>query len=181
MKQQGDRRGSGLITIGRVVKEWGLHGAVLVKPLTFSPERFRDLREVAVVQAGRSAGPERPLWKEVRFLSARRGSVVITFSDCHTPEGAKVYRGALLQTRASESPPLPEGFYYHHQIIGLTVVSAEGDLLGTVEEIIETGTNDVYVVRGEGAEYLIPALKGVVKEIDLERATMTVVPMETME
>lgn len=173
-----------LVTVGRVVKEWGREGAVLVAPLTFRPDRFKDLHEVAVVRAVRRGEDERseaPQWKEVRSVSVHQGSVVVAFADCHTPEEARGYRGALLQTRASESPPLPDGLYYHYQIIGLTVVSVEGQVLGTVEEIIETGSNDVYVVRGKGAEHLIPALKSVVREINLDTATMTVVPMETVE
>jgi len=69
---------------------------------------------------------------------------------------------------------LPRGRYYWHQIVGLRVVTSEGEEIGTVSEILETGANDVYVVKGEGGERLIPAIKQVVNEIAPERGEMIV-------
>jgi 16S rRNA processing protein RimM len=76
---------------------------------------------------------------------------------------------------------LPEGVYYHYQIIGLGVYTVDGDYLGKIMSIFETGSNDVYVVRGEDKEYLIPAIKDVIKEIDLEAKKMIVKLMEAEE
>jgi 16S rRNA processing protein RimM len=77
--------------------------------------------------------------------------------------------------RADDRPQLPDGEYYHHQLIGLQVVSDEGDILGILTGIIETGANDVYIVRSENdREVLLPAIESVILEIDLERSEMLV-------
>ena len=74
--------------------------------------------------------------------------------------------------------PLPDGSYYHFQIVGLTVFTVDGVPLGEVVDILETGSNDVYVIRDdEGKEHLLPALKDVVKDIDLEKGLMLVQPL----
>jgi 16S rRNA processing protein RimM len=88
---------------------------------------------------------------------------------------AEKYRGAEVRLRSSEIPGLPPGTYYHWQIIGLHVITEEGEPLGRVTEILQTGANDVYVVRGETqGEILIPAIEPVVREIDLEAQTVRV-------
>ena len=73
-----------------------------------------------------------------------------------------------------EAWKLPRGRFYWHQIVGLRVVTTEGEEIGTVSEILETGANDVYVVKGSGGERLIPAIKQVVTEIAPERGEMVV-------
>ncbi len=176
-----DKHGD-LVTIGRVVKEWGVRGEVRVALLTASTECFENLRQVAVSMPGKRGADEgKSVWKTVRSVSIRGASAILAFDDCRSPEEARKYRGAFLKTTASEIPPLPEGVYYHHQIVGLTVVTVEGERLGTVEEIMETGGNDVYVVRGQGREYLIPAVNDVVKGINLDDGTMKVALLEAVE
>ncbi|MGE5239227.1 MAG: ribosome maturation factor RimM [Chloroflexota bacterium] len=175
-------RGGELVTIGRVVKEWGVRGEVRVAPLSTSTECFESLREVAVAMPGKRGVDEGEyVWKMVRSVSVRGASVILAFDDCRSPEEARKYRGAFLRMTASEIEPLPEGVYYHHQIVGLTVVTVEGERLGKVEEIIETGSNDVYVVRGQGREYLVPAVRDVVKGINLDDGTMKVALLEAVE
>ncbi|HAI08473.1 MAG TPA: 16S rRNA processing protein RimM, partial [Dehalococcoidia bacterium] len=75
---------------------------------------------------------------------------------------------------ASEVPELPPGEFYHFQLLDLRVLTEEGEELGTVSDILETGSNDVYVVTGGSGEILIPALADVVKDIDLEKGVMLV-------
>ena len=74
-------------------------------------------------------------------------------------------------------PPLQKNEFYHRQIIGLIVVTPEGKKIGQIAEIIETGSNDVYVVKGQGKEYLIPAIKDVISCIDLSSGTVIIAPM----
>jgi len=84
-------------------------------------------------------------------------------------------RNELLSVRSEDIPDLPEGEYYHHQILGLHVVGENGDNLGTVIDILETGANDVCVVRQEsGAELLLPIVDATVLEIDLAKGIMRV-------
>lgn len=83
-------------------------------------------------------------------------------------------RGQPVQIPIEEAAPLRKGQYFQHEIIGLKVVTTEGKDLGRIEEILETGANDVYVVRGvDGGEVLLPAIQDVVREIDLERGLLT--------
>jgi len=165
----------GLVTIGRVLREWGVKGEVIVQPLTFDPKRFSELNEVAV-QVQDSIEQ-----RKIRLVRLHKNNLLIAFEGCETPEDARRYRGALIKIKESESPKLPEGVYYHYQIIGLGVYTVDGDYLGKIMSIFETGSNDVYVVRGEDKEYLIPAIKDVIKEIDLEAKKMIVKLMEAEE
>jgi 16S rRNA processing protein RimM len=85
------------------------------------------------------------------------------------------YRGQELFLGRSDLPTLAAGTYYHWQIVGLEVVTEEGEALGRVTEILQTGANDVYVVQAPGgAEILLPAIEPVVREIDLEAGRMRV-------
>ncbi|HWR90653.1 MAG TPA: ribosome maturation factor RimM [Dissulfurispiraceae bacterium] len=164
------------ITIGRIAREWGIRGEVLVMPLTFDPSRFGSLQEVFIGrdEGLQGRGPAEP--DSMKILSARTHgtSVRLLFEGCETPEQARSFRSARIMIRRSESPPLPEGIYYHYQIIGLTVYTVEDLYLGTVTAIAETGSNDVYVVTGGGEEILLPAIKEVIRSIDLEEGRMVV-------
>jgi 16S rRNA processing protein RimM len=74
--------------------------------------------------------------------------------------------------------PLPEGRYYHDQIIGLQAETSTGEPLGTIVEVLATGSNDVYVARLDERETLIPALKDVVRQIDIAGGRLIVEPVE---
>lgn len=87
-------------------------------------------------------------------------------------------RKAVIEVQKKYLPALPKNKFYHHQIIGLIVVNSEGKKIGQIAEIIETGSNDVYVVKGPGKEYLIPAIKDVILNIDLSSGTVTIAPMK---
>ena len=83
----------------------------------------------------------------------------------------------MVFVKISELPPLPEGEYYHHQLIDLKVVDLTGKELGTITEILETGANDVYLVTdAEGHEMLLPAIQDVIIRVDLEKHEMQVNP-----
>ena len=83
-------------------------------------------------------------------------------------------QGATLETPEAEAPALPEGAFYQHQIVGLTVRTTDGRDLGALAEIIETGSNDVYVVRGPEGESLIPAIPDIVLDVDLSTGVITI-------
>ena len=73
-----------------------------------------------------------------------------------------------------ESPRLPRGEYFHHQLLGLRVVGENGEELGSITEILQTGSNDVYLVSGAGKDILLPAIRDVIREVDLAQGVMRV-------
>jgi 16S rRNA processing protein RimM len=109
-------------------------------------------------------------------LSTHRGrpEVILKLGEVTDRDAAEGLRGLLVQVPESEAWKLPRGRFYWHQILGLRVVTTAGDEIGTVAEILETGANDVYVVRGDGGERLIPAITQVVKWINPARGEMLV-------
>jgi 16S rRNA processing protein RimM len=156
------------IQVGRVATAHGLKGLVRVAPSTDIPDRCRTLKEV-MVKTARAARLHRVLAaKEIA-----RGAWLMRLEGIEDRTQAEALRGAALLVREEDSPRLPEGIYYRHQIIGLRVVTTDGREVGAITDIIETGANDVYVT----AAALIPAIPQVVKALDLETGTMLIEPM----
>ncbi len=155
------------LVVGEILKPWGYRGEVKVQILTGFPKRLAKLKTAYLGPDARAVQIER-----ARLHS---GFAVMKFAGYDTPEAAAKLRGQVVQISAEEAAPLPQGQYYHHQIIGLDVFTPENQRLGTVEEILETGANDVYLVRREdGKELLLPAIQDVIQEIDLENKRMIV-------
>jgi 16S rRNA processing protein RimM len=94
--------------------------------------------------------------------------MLVRFRGVKNPEEAGLYRNTWVYVPTADRPALPEGEYYHHQLIGLNVISDEGRELGTLVDILETGANEVYVVRdANGDEVLLPAISPVILDISL--------------
>jgi len=103
--------------------------------------------------------------KSLKKFSSRYA--LVSFYGINDPETALKYRGAILSADKSLLPALHKEEYFYEQIIGLTVCTTDGNILGKVIDIFETGSNDVYVVKGSDKEYLIPAIRDVIREINL--------------
>lgn len=155
------------LAVGRLRRAHGVSGEIRMDVLTDFPERLEPGVQVY-------AGPQRqPL--RLRSVRSHQSALLVAFDGIDTPEQAGELRNLLVQVRADDRPALPEGEYYHHQILGLKVFSEAGEYLGEIREILETGANDVYLIRAEnGAEILLPAVEDVVLAVDLERAKMRV-------
>lgn len=154
------------LAVGRVLRPHGVRGELLLETLTDFPEH---LDEVETVYLGKAAEPH-PL-SGVRM---HRDQLLIRLADCPDREAAEAFRGQLVQIRVEAVAPPPPGRYYQYQLIGLSVITDEGEPLGEVVEVIETGSNDVYVVRGAAGEVLLPALRSVIQNIDLESRRVVV-------
>lgn len=103
--------------------------------------------------------------------------MLIAFDGFDTPETAGTLRNQNVYVRTDQIPALPEGEYYHHDLLGLKVMDMAGNFLGTLDEILETGANDVYVIKDDaGTEILIPAVPDFVLNINLETKVITVSP-----
>jgi len=157
--------------IGKVVTTHGIKGALKVMPLSDFPERINALKHVFVEKGGRAVRYN----VQDAFIHGRFW--VVHLEGVDSPEAAAKLVGSLLTVPLSERVKLPPDTYYLDQIIGLDVYTTEGEYLGRVTEILQTGSNDVYVVRPEEKEQkelLLPALKSVVKNVDLQAGRMEV-------
>lgn len=153
------------IVIGRVGAAHGIRGELRIIPLTDFPERFAALREVMV-------GDE---LLHIESVKPQGKNFLMRFREYTVREDAQKLTGRLLTVARAEAAPLDEGEYYVFDIVGLTVYDEENNELGTVENVLRTGSNDVYAVRSEdGREILIPALRKAVRTIDVPNGRMTV-------
>ena len=155
------------LIVGRVLGSHGVRGFVRVEPLTDDPERFASLKQVII--EGR----------EYRVSSARvsPGRILVKLEGIDTPEAARLLRNEYLRVPFEAAAPLPEGAYYHFQLVGLHVETTSGEPLGVLAEVLALPANDVYVVRGDRGELLIPAVRDIVTQIDLEARRMVVDPL----
>ena len=155
------------LAVGRIIRPRGIRGELKVEILTEDPARFKQLEMVYVG----------PLFLPYRVERARlhQGTVLLKLVGCDDRNAAEALRDLLVQVAMEDALPLEEGEYWVHQILGLEVWTTKGDLLGVVREVLETGANDVYLVRDRsGSQVLIPALKSVVLEINLDAGRMLV-------
>lgn len=104
------------------------------------------------------------------------GKTVVKLAGVDDRNTSETLRGKLLEVSEADLMALPPDTYFHHQIVGLSVVTTDGRELGAVAEILQTGSNDVYVVQGE-REYLIPAIGDVIKEVDLATGRLVLDPI----
>ncbi len=152
--------------VARIRRPFGIHGAVLL-------DLIIDNMDVLLTQGAITLGEShRPL--VIERLARHGQETIAQIAGSHSRETAEKLRGEVLWVRADLLPTLPEGVYYHYQILGLQVVTDDGRPLGQVVEILRTGANDVYVVRGESKEILLPAIESVVRKVALGEGTLTV-------
>ena len=152
------------LAVGRVLRPHGVRGDLLLEVHTGAPAH---LAEVETVYTGDEHTP-------YHLLSSRihRGQLLIKIEGCSDRGQAETLRGMLISVAIADAAPLKPGEYYHHEIIGLAVVSDQGEALGDITDIIETGANDVYVVSGPNGELLLPAIKSVILKIEPPQMTV---------
>ncbi|MGI5921661.1 MAG: ribosome maturation factor RimM [Syntrophomonadaceae bacterium] len=158
-----------LISIGKISGTHGYNGVIKVLPLTDFPERFNKLKKVKVTKANTV--------KEltIDYVKPYKTMLLIKFTEINTKEDAQLYNNALLQVEPKDVYELPAGYYYHFQLLGMNVFDTEIGLIGKIKEILETGSNDVYVVDSpQYGEVLIPALKEVIIDVNVDRKEMQV-------
>lgn len=159
-------------SIGRIEKPHGVRGEVVVALETDYPERIQPGLKVRLI-------PPDPGLGELT-VEAGRASVkgmVIKFERLDDRTGAERLAGRRIAVPAGQAVQLPRGAHWIHDIIGLEVFTQAGQHLGRVEEVLRTGGNDVYVVRdADRRELLVPALKTVVQDVDIERRRIVIEP-----
>ena len=153
------------IAVGRINGPWGLQGHVKVTPLTSNPQRLQPGSELIV-------DGER---RHVLDVASPKGYPCVLFDGYHNRNGAETLKGALIEIEEDELPELAPDQYYVHQLIGLQVVTTDGDHLGSLEDVLRPGANDVYLVkRRKAKDILIPAIADVIVRVDLEAGEMLI-------
>ena len=160
-----------MVTVGKLVKAFGVRGQARVLSLTDVPNRFETLKEVTL-----ESPTGKTLATTVTDVHSDGRSYLLRFGAFSSPEEVGDYRGAWLKIPQAEVPPAPEGHHYQFELIGLTVQDDSGNALGTLEEVVALPHQHLFVVRGAGKEYLLPALRKWIVSVDLAGGVMTVVP-----
>lgn len=157
------------IQVGKISNIHGNKGEVKVIPLVDNIERFNELEEVYL-------GLDKVLTK-IDDVAYSKGQVIINFQGVKDVETAKSLIGKFLWIDIKDAKK-DEDAYFLFEIIGLKVLDTEDREIGKIKDILQTGANDVYVVKQDEKEHLIPAVKEIVKKIDLEKKIMIIDPIE---
>ena len=153
-----------MIRVGQVTGAYGLNGAVNVLPLTDFEDRFSAGAKLLL------EGAER----EVEWNRPGHPGLVVKLRGIDNRTMADLFRGRYLELEEASARPLAEGRFYHHQVVGLTVLTSSGAKLGTIAEVLERPANDVWVSRDGSIEHLIPATKDAVVEVDVDHGRVVV-------
>lgn len=155
------------LVVGKLTHTHGVRGELLMLVWTDFPERL-------VPGVTLYVGPQREPLELVSCRGHSKG-LLVSFAGHQSREFAARLTNQLVHVKASDRPPLPPGEFYHHQLLGLTVLDETGEELGNLEQILTTGANDVYLVRSSsGKEILLPAIESVILDIDLVKRQISV-------
>ena len=157
------------ITVGEINGPWGVRGHVKVTPFTSNPNRLKTNAIVIVKNKDTTI-------VDVKTISK---SLVLKFDNVDNKEAASKLRGELIEIDESQLPELPSDSFYVHDLEGMVVFSTNGNKIGTLQEVLQTGANDVYLIgTTTNTEILIPAIRSVVLEIDTQNNRMVVGPLD---
>lgn len=157
------------LEIGQIVNTFGIKGMVKIKPFTDDINRFDKLKKVYIKN---KEGKKEYQIQEVKY---HKNMVLMKLEGIDTPEQADLLRQSYLLIDRADEEPLEEGVYYIVDLLGLEVYTDENKLLGKVEDIFNTGSNDIYVIKDEmGKQILLPGIPEVLKNVDLEKGRITV-------
>jgi len=155
--------------IGQIVNHFGIKGMVKVNPFTDDISQFEKLKSILIVKDGKLSEVE------IEETKYSKNQVLLKLKGIDTVEEAEKYRGCYLKIARSNSKKLPKDTYFIADLLGLTVYTDENILLGKVEDIYNSGANDIYLIKSEdGKQILLPGTKEVIKQIDLEQERITV-------
>jgi 16S rRNA processing protein RimM len=155
------------LAVGFLRRAHGVRGEIIMDLHTDFPERLQSGRKLFV------GGEFKPV--TLSGVRPHAKGMLVKFNGVETPEDAVPFRNQWVYVRASDVPSLPEGKLYQHEVFGFEVIDESGNSLGELVEILETGANDVYVIRdNSGKEILLPVIPSVILETDPARRVMRV-------
>lgn len=163
------------LEVGKIINTHGLRGDVKVMPWTDTPEDFED---IPVVYIKRKTENEKLTVSKIKY---QKNNLIIKFNEINDINDAEKYKGLILLADREDLWELEDGVYYIADLIGLDVYDESGKI-GVIEDVLNTGANDIYDVKREGKKnLLLPVIDEVVKEIDLENGRVTVYVMEGLD
>ncbi len=172
-----DNRMNEMFNVGKIVNTHGVKGELKVMPTTDDPTRFERLKEVYVERKKLET-------YEIQSVRYHKGMVLLKFKGIEDMTAAELLKGAILKIDRKDSLPLEEDEYYIADLYGMQVYTVDEErYLGEIVDVIYTGSNDVYAIRKEGRikDLLLPAIKQVVKKVNLSENKMHVVLLEGLE
>lgn len=177
MSTSREQRDNGRVLIGTIVGAHGVKGTFRIHPLTDYPERFFEMKKLYIEKPGK---PSREL--EISKISGHegKGQILVSAVGITDRDRAADLSGYLITVAPEERVELPEGEYWIDSLIGMSVIDAESEEhLGKIEDVLSTGSSDLYQVRTPGGEMkIIPAIADVVREIDTDAGVMRVFLLE---
>jgi 16S rRNA processing protein RimM len=162
-----------IMDIGLILEAFGIKGEVKILSLNDEPERFCELKSIAV---GSSDESESAVYK-IQAVRVHKGYALVKFEGIDTRTDAEALAKKYVSLVDGDLTDTEKARIEHAKLIGLEVVTINGDRLGVIEEVILTGANDVYEVRDGKKTVLLPAISDVIKSVDLENRCMVVDPL----
>lgn len=164
--------------VGRIVNTHGIKGEVRVISTTdFEEARFAPGSRLAIFKKD----DKKPIWVTIESARRHKNFILLTFEGLHNINLVEHFKEGLLKVTKDQldDDELEENEYYYFEIIGCEVFSEEGEHLGVITEILETGANDVWELKApNGKKHYIPYIEDVVKEIDIDEKKITIHVME---
>lgn len=155
--------------VGQIVNTFGIKGQVKVKPFTDDLERFEELKSV-LVEKGKEL-----IEMKIEEVKYQQTVVLLKLKGIENMDMAEKLKGCYLKIKREDARKLPNDTYFIADLIGLNVYTEDGMLLGKVDDIYNNKSNDIYVIKDElGKQILLPAIKDVIKHIDIENEKITV-------
>jgi 16S rRNA processing protein RimM len=163
--------------VGRIVNTHGIRGEVRVLSTTdFEEERFVVGNKLAAFKKD----DKKPTWVTIESMRRHKNFILLTFEGMHNINLVEPFKEGMLKVTKDQMSDdlLAENEYFFHDIIGCSVVSEEGETIGTVIDILQTGANDVWVVKGAKKEHYIPYIEDIVKGIEVDEKKIVIHVME---
>jgi 16S rRNA processing protein RimM len=162
-----------MIAIARVLKTVGIRGEVRLEPLTHDLRRFATLRAVMTGIGEQDLTP-----RTIEALRIVNGYVQVQFEGVQKPEQANALRGQYVYVEDNHAVRPRDGEFFIHEIIGLSVVATDGTFVGTIRDVLEMPVNDLWVVARGTKEFLVPAVREIVREVDIKNGRVVIHPPE---
>jgi 16S rRNA processing protein RimM len=162
-----------MAVVGRIARAHGNRGQVIVDPETDFPEERFQAGSVVYTKRGEAVEPL--TIETVRF---HRGRPIVALAGVNTMNDAEALAGAELRVSSDALHELPAGSYYHHDLVGCTVVATDDRRLGTVTGVEGTGAGSRLVVQGMGGEMLIPLAADICRTVDVAGRKIVIQPLE---